>query len=75
MKIDNKKTGEIEVKLIIFLDDDDKKKEKYVTILERTELGVKVRLCDDNKQIIEKAAPFEIPQHRVLKIKDVETKE
>ena len=72
MKIENKKTGEVEIKLIIFLDDDGSTKEKYGVILERTPQTIKIKLYDANKQIIEHAAPFEIPWTRVLKIKDVE---
>ena len=65
-----------EVKLIIFLDDDDSKKEKYMLILERNASSIKVQLCDkDTKEPLPNAAPFELFNHRILKIKDTEVKE
>lgn len=65
-----------DVKLVIFLDDDDSKKEKYMLILERNEFGIKVQPCNkDTLQPLENATAFEIPSHRILKIKDVEIKE
>ena len=75
MKTTDKKEVQNDVKLLIFVDDDDKKKDRYVIILERTESGIKVKLCDQNKIAIENAAPFELPWNRVLKIKDVEVKD
>ena len=65
-----------EVKLVIFLDDDDSKKEKYMLILRRDEFGIKVQPCDKNTLIpLENASAFEIPSHRILKIKDIEVKD
>lgn len=64
-----------EIKLVIFYDDDEQKKEKYALILERTLQGIKIKLCDkDTLMVLPNAQPFEIPNHRLLKIKDVEVK-
>jgi len=62
--------GEKEVKLIIFLDDDNKSKEREVVILEENEYGVRVKLYDSKINKIVDAPAFFIPWHRVLKIKD-----
>ncbi len=62
-------TKKKEIKLLVFLDDNDKNKDKHVIILKRDEYGIKTQFYDIEKKE-EYGAAFFLPWHRVLKIKD-----
>lgn len=63
-----------EIKLLIFLDDNDAVKDKNVIILDETEHGIKIQFFNIEKDE-EYGAVFFLPWHRVLKIKEKENKE
>ena len=64
---DNKKREDL--KFIIYLDDDDKKKEKYAFIKEDA-FWVEIQLADKDS-LQSYGEKFKIPKDRVLKIKEV----
>jgi hypothetical protein len=63
---ENKKS---EVKFIVYLDDDDVRKEKHA-IIEEDEFWVYIQLYNLDKELIY-GEKFKIPKARVLKIKDL----
>ena len=63
-----------EIKLLVFLDDNDTVKDKNVIILEETEHGIKIQFYNIKKEE-EYGTIFFLPWHRVLKIKEKENKE
>jgi len=72
--IENKKNTreyEGELKFVIYLEDDDTKKEKYA-IVKEDEFWVELTLVDKNTlKPYENVEPFKIPKTRVLKMKGV----
>jgi len=61
-----------EIKLLVFLDDNDSVKDKDVIILEENEYGIKIQFYNIEKK--EKyGTAFFLPWHRVLKIKEKES--
>lgn len=58
-----------EIKLLIYLEDNDEVKNKKVIILEQTEIGVSFFLLDENLNRI--GTQTFIPWSRILKIKNV----
>ena len=65
---------EEDIKLIIFIDDDGKTKNKNAIITEKDEYGIEMELWDVNKNTPFDSPKFFIPWHRVLKIKSKEVK-
>jgi len=58
-----------DIKLLVFLDDNDVVKDKDVIILEENEYGIKIQFYNVEKK--EKyGTAFFLPWHRVLKIKE-----
>ena len=58
-----------DIKLLVFLDDNDSVKDKDVIILEENEYGIKIQFYNIGKK--EKyGTAFFLPWHRVLKIKE-----
>lgn len=63
---------QVEIKLLIFLDDDNKVKDRQVIILEKNALTVRMKFCDkDTGAVLNDSPAFELPWHRILKIKDI----
>jgi len=62
-----------DIKLLVFLDDNDTVKDKDVIILDETEHGIKIQFYDVEKEE-EYGVAFFLPWHRVLKIKEKEEK-
>jgi len=60
-----------EIKLLVFLDDNDSVKDKDVIILDENEYGMKIQFYNVEKAE-EYGTPFFLPWHRILKVKDKE---
>ena len=60
-----------EIKLLVFLDDNDSVKDKDVIILNKDEYGMKIQFYNVEKAE-EYGTAFFLPWHRILKVKDKE---
>ena len=60
---------EKEIKLLVFLDDNDSVKDKDVIILDENEYGMKIQFYNVEKKE-EYGTAFFLPWHRILKVKD-----
>ena len=60
-----------DIKLLVFLDDNDVVKDKDVILLDETEHGIKIQFYNVEKAE-EYGTAFFLPWHRVLKIKEKE---
>lgn len=58
-----------DIKLLVFLDDNDSVKDKDVILLDETEYGIKIQFYNVEKKERYGTAFF-LPWHRVLKIKE-----
>ena len=63
-----------ETKLLIFLDDNDKRKDKEVIVIKKTSFGIDIQFFN-SKTNESYGNPFFLPWHRVLKLKDIEEKD
>ncbi len=60
-----------DIKLLVFLDDNDSTKDKDVEILDENEYGIKIQFYNVEKKE-NYGTVFFLPWHRVLKIKEKE---
>jgi len=61
-----------EVKLVIYLEDNNQPKDRKAIIIKKDEFGIELQLYDDFKKDVI-GTKFFLPWHRVLKVKDLES--